>query len=193
MISHLKQRSSSYFYERWSLFDLSCSLCCRIFRVNFLTVDGLECSYTYIISAAFLQVLQSRFCCLCCSFLCALEVCFLGVLYLVSFCSGYFLDGYDCGFLLSRYFSDRSLLSCEYVLVKACFCCGCFCFCFCFCFQSCFELCFCCICICSYFCQLFFCLSYFDFCFCGSCCYFCFCYFCFCCIFCCLCCLDVIF
>ena len=60
MISHLKQRSSSYFYERWSLFDLSCSLCCRIFRVNFLTVDGLECSYTYIISAAFLQVLQSR-------------------------------------------------------------------------------------------------------------------------------------
>ena len=62
------------------------SLLCRILGVNFLTVDGLVSSYTYIVFAAFAQSLQSNIQFLCICFLSTLEVCFLGVLYLIAVC-----------------------------------------------------------------------------------------------------------
>ena len=138
------------------------SLLCRVLGVNFLTVDGLVSSYTYIVFAAFAQSLQSNIQFLCVCFLSTLEVCFLGVLYLIAVCTFYFFHFDNCSFSLSSYFLNGCFFRFKCILFKFyicgccfCFCCICLCFC-CFCCSFCFCFCFFCCCDLSFYSCIFF-------------------------------------
>lgn len=96
------------------------SLLCRVLGVNFLTVDGLVSSYTYIVFAAFAQSLQSNIQFLCICFLSTLEVCFLGVLYLIAVCTFYFFHFDNCSFALSGYFLNGCFFRFKCILFKFC-------------------------------------------------------------------------
>lgn len=122
---------------------------CRVLGVNFLTVDGLVSSYTYIVFAAFAQSLQSNVQFLCVCFLSTLEVCFLGVLYLITVCSFYFFTLTTATLLFPVTFLTAAFRS-KCILFKFCICGCCFCFC-------CICLCFCCFCCGFCFCFRFFC------------------------------------